>query len=433
MEVGSISGRIGGSVFAIVVAFLFTAQALAAPPSGFTTPRVIGFTQGDDWEPWVEADDFGNVYVAWAHFGSVPGCDTCSSPVALIQVSHDAGGTFGPPRALNPVPVSYQIDLQVETNDAGTVWVAYLQDKDTIVQRSDDFGETWSAAVPANVDIKESWTDKVGLAVKGQDVYVSFSIAQRYYVSHSHDGGSTFTAVQLNTRSKDTAWTLTSGGAIDSKGNVYFSWVGIHSSGGGKLEPQEVFLTKSTDGGHSWSFITLHEDLPSGPSCLEFSCAWDFWGPQMVVGVDAADNVYVAYNAGVVSNGPPFIWFQSSTDAGATWSARKVVHSDGLSSAFHLFPAIVGGSPNNVHISWMDNREGNFNVYYRTSSDGGDTFGKEAKVNKNLGFRYQKANGFEFTYGDYYGLDLGPRGVVHLAWGESPDYIGPGNVFYSHN
>jgi photosystem II stability/assembly factor-like uncharacterized protein len=420
------------ALFSILLTLLLVAPVVSAQTRGFTTPFVVGFTRGDDWEPWVEVDAFGNVYVAWAHFGEVPGCETCSDPAAMIQVSRDGGDTFGPPRPLNPAPVDYQIDLQVEANSAGVVWVAYLQDKDTVVQRTDDFGETWSAPVRANVGIKESWTDKVGLAVQDDSVYVAFSIAQRYYVSYSHDGGRSFTAVQLNKRSSDTGWTLTSGGVVDSRGNVYFSWVGVHQSGNA-LGPQEVFLTKSSDGGRSWSTITIAEDLPPGPDCSEWSCGWDFWGPQMVVHVDASDTVYVAYNAGLVDQGPPYVWFQASRDGGNTWTDRKVVHADGLSEAYHLFPAIVGGARGEVHVSWMDNRFGRFNVFYRTSSDFGATFGPEVKVNRNLGFRYQSDAGFEFTYGDYYGITRDARGRIHIAWGEGPDYIGPGNVFYSHN
>lgn len=162
-------------------------------------------------------------------------------------------------------------------NDAGTVWVAYLSGKDTLVQRSDDSGKNWLKTPPvrANVGIQESWNDKIGLAVRGNDVYVAFSVAQRYYVSHSDDGGQIFTAVQLNKQAAETGWTLTSGGVVDSQGNVYFSWVGVHQSGNA-LGPQEVFLTKYSAENRTWSFITIAEDLPPGPDCSQFSCGWDF-------------------------------------------------------------------------------------------------------------------------------------------------------------
>jgi len=131
--------------------------------------------------------------------------------------------------------------------------------------------------------------------------------------------------------------------------------------------------------------------------------------------------------------GPPIVWLQASRDGGRTWSARTPVHADGVSRAYHLFPVIEGGLRGQVHVSWMDNRMGAFNVYYRTSEDGGATFGREVIVNANLGFRYQSDLGFEFTYGDYYGIARDPWGGIHLAWGEGPDYIGPGNVFYARS
>jgi hypothetical protein len=422
-------GLAAASAAVVVALFVLSMSNAIAARGDFKEPQVIGFAAGDDWEPDVAADGQGNVYVAWAHYGGVPGCDACGNPSAMIEISHDGGSTFAAPRPLNPV-AEYQVDLQVAVNAAGTVWVAYLNGKDTVVQRSHDFGTTWSAPVAVNVDAKNSATDKVGLAVQGSEVYVAFSIAQKYYVAASHDGGDTFASVQLNHRTKDTGWTLTSGCAVDSKAHVYCSWVGVHQSGNA-LGPQEVFLTKSEDAGASWSFIPLAEDLPPGPDCSEFSCGWDFWGPQMVVTVDAADNVYVAYNAGLEDQGSPFVWFQASLDGGATWTARKVVHADGLSDAFHLFPAIEGGSAKAVHVSWMDNRLGRFNTYYRTSTDGGATFGSEAILNRDIGFTYQHRNGYDFTYGDYYGIAVAAGGKVHVAWGEGPDYPGPGNVFYA--
>jgi hypothetical protein len=39
-----------------------------------------------------------------------------------------------------------------------------------------------------------------------------------------------------------------------------------------------------------------------------------------------------------------------------------------------------------VHISWMNNRKGQFNVFYRSSFNGGSTFSSVTMVNRNLGF-----------------------------------------------
>jgi len=424
---------LGAFLVGLLVVSVSVTSAAAAASISFTTPLVIGFTKGDDWEPDVAADGRGNVYVAWAHFGDVPGCDTCADPAALIQISRDGGRTWGASFPLNPTPegpdATYQIDLQVKVNAAGNVFVAYLEGKDTVAQRSNDFGRTWTTPVAVNADVKNSWTDKVGLAVRGEDVYVSYSIAQKFFVSASHDGGRTFRSTQVNQASSEFAWTLTSGGVVNSRGEAYFSWVGVHQSGNA-LGPQELFLSKSSDGGATWSVIQIEDDVPPGPSCLEFSCGWDFWGPQMVVGVDASDRLYVLYNAGETDQGPPRVWYRSSSDGGATWSARTTIHSD-IGGRFALFPAIVGGRAGEVHTSWMDDRTGQFNTWYRTSTDGGRTWSAEVQVSQfAAGFKYKKANGYEFTYGDYYGIAW-DGSKAHIAWGEGPDYIGPGNVWYA--
>src|SRR3990172_8754970 len=86
--------RVASAFFAIVVSVLMlsvTSATAASATISFSTPQVIGFVKGDDWEPDVAADGRGNVYVAWAHFGDVRGCDTCSDPAALLQVSRDGG------------------------------------------------------------------------------------------------------------------------------------------------------------------------------------------------------------------------------------------------------------------------------------------------------------------------------------------------------
>jgi hypothetical protein len=79
----------------------------------------------------------------------------------------------------------------------------------------------------------------------------------------------------------------------------------------------------------------------------------------------------------------------------------------------------------------MDNRTGQYNVWYRTSTDGGATWSQEVQVSQFAsGFPYKTADGFMFPYGDYDAIAW-DGAHVHLAWGEGPSYAGPGNVWYA--
>src|SRR2546427_630301 len=291
-------------------------------------------------------------------------------------------------------------------------------------------GDDWEPDVAADGsgNVKNGPTDKVGLAVRDSDVYVSYSVAQKFFVASSHDGGKTFASVQVNHETSTYGWTLTSGGAVDTHGTVYFSWVGIKQSGNA-LGLQDLFVTKSSDGGQSWTTSYAERGMPPGPEWKN-CCGWDFWGPQVVVTVDASDRVYVLYNAGTRDNGPPIVWYRSSSDGGASWSTRVAIHSS-IGSAWALFPAIEGGKAGEGHTAWVDNRPGQENMWYRTSTDSAVTCEREIQVSQfAAGFPYKTADGFAFPYGDYDAIAWDGT-HVHLAWGEGPSYHGPGNIWYA--
>ncbi len=415
--------------FAIVTAMTFVAASAAPAVTMFTTPVVMAYPPGgDDWEPAVASDGLGNVYVLSTHLTGVPGCSGCATDSIVVQVSHDGGRTFSAPKPLT-VSSSSQFDPQVKINSAGVVFVSYLLGKDTVVQRSDDHGATWSAPVAVNADIKQGPTDKDGLAVSGNDVYVGYDVAQRFFVSSSHDGGRTFATVLINNNTL--GWPLNGAAAVDSNGVVYMVWELVHKSGNAQ-GPQDVIVTKSTDKGATWTISTVDSNLPPGPPCPTF-CGWDFLGTGSAIAVDVAGAIYVLYNAPLVDNGAPYMWYKTSEDGGTTWNARIQVSAD-QTNAFHVFPAIDAGAAGDVRASWMDNRTGTYNVWYRSSSDGGKSWGSEVKVSQfRTGYKYVTQQGFAFPYGDYYVLDLDPKGTVHIAWGEGPDWVGPGNVLYSHS
>ncbi|MBN1689819.1 MAG: IPT/TIG domain-containing protein, partial [Dehalococcoidia bacterium] len=55
------------------------------------------------------------------------------------------------------------------------------------------------------------------------------------------------------------------------------------------------------------------------------------------------------------------MYYKRSTDGGANWGADTRLTNDAGSS---LTPSIAV-SGNNVHVSWQDNRDGNWEIYYK--------------------------------------------------------------------
>src|SRR5919202_2726148 len=357
----------------------------------------LGYPGGDDWEPAIAADRFGHVYVLWPHYGGVPNCSACPSPTALLQVSNDRGTTWSAPRVVTPNNLgTYQVDTQIAVDpiDGKTVYAAWLQNNksDTVVTKSTDFGQTWSAPVVA--DSTNAGTDKPILAVRGRDVYVGFNHSQKVWVAASHDGGASFTSYLVR-QNNEFGWSLAGGGAIDSHGNAYFSWAGYTQNGGAK-GPVNLYVSKSSDGGKTWS-STLVDVSSSPPDCSAYSCGWAFLGAQIALTADANDTLYALWNAGTVDKGPERMYFARSTDRGASWSVRQNV-SSAPAGVRHAFPALASGGKGDVRIAWMDTRNAPaWNVYYRTSANGGLSWSSETKLSSYVaGYSYLSDSGFKF-------------------------------------
>lgn len=86
----------------------------------------------------------------------------------------------------------------------------------------------------------------------------------------------------------------------------------------------------------------------------------------------------------------------------------------------HAFPAIVAGSADDVRIAWMDQRNTpHWNVYYRTSGDGGMIWLTESTLSNYVsGYSYIFSNGFGFPFGDYFDLTIDYLDHTQASWGE---------------
>ena len=426
-------GRRAGVVLPYVVEAppQFAAAAAPRPAAGFAPQTRVGFTTGDQWEPAIASDRFGHVYILYPQYLGVPGCATCYSPTMILQVSNDRGSTWTEPRLIHPEGSStgqWDAQIAVDPVDGRTVYAAWLQDgkSDIAVARSDDFGATWSV-VTANAT--NAATDKPILAVHGPHVYVGYNHAQKVWVSSSHDGGRTFSSVTVNKTGK-LGWSLAGGGAVDAAGRVHFGWAGYTQNGGAK-GPVYLYVSTSTDHGATWTTRTL-DVSGAPPDCSAYFCGWAYLGAQLTLATDSAGTLYALWNAGAADRAPNRIFFSRSSDGGLTW-LPKVDVSTAPGGAAHAFPAIVGGTPDDVRISWMDTRAGTlWNTYYRRSSNGGASWSAEADLSTDVtGYSYIEPGGFHFPFGDYYELAIDDDGTTHAVWGEALNYDTPGSIWYT--
>lgn len=400
--------------------------------------RLGGTLPGDQWEPAIAADAHGHVYVLIPDF---PPCTSkgCPSSIMELVTSSDNGATWSEPRTIVSTPGEAQIDVQIKVDpvDGRTVYASWLQNNKSLIEvaKSTDFGTTWKI-VTANQT--QAGTDKDILVVRGDDVYVGYNHAQTVWVSSSHDGGATFTSAKVN-QNAQFGWSLTGGAAIDTSNHVYFAWDGYEQNGQAN-GPVNLYVTMSSDGGKTWT-STLLDVSGSPPDCSAFSCGWAYLGPGIAMTSDTAGQIYVLWNAGPVDpdHSPERIWYSTSRDEGKTWSPKADV-SLAKQGVDHAFPAVAAGAAGDIRIAWMDNRSPlqHWNVYYRSSVDGGNTWSGESQLSSfdsadstPAYATYIFPDGFRFPFGDYFDLTIDSLGHTQACWGEGFNWLTPGSVWYT--
>jgi hypothetical protein len=419
-------GLAGKVLSVFTTAVLLNGLAVGA---SFSPQTRVGFTAGDQWEPSIAADRYRHVYVLYPQYNTVPGCSSCPSPTMILVISNDNGRTWQAPKLIAP-PGTGQFDAQVVVDpiDGRTAYASWLQDnKSTIVvAKSTDFGVTWTTVVANSTN---AGVDKDVLTVRGNDVYVGYNHAQKVWVSASHDAGATFTSAVVNPNGK-LGWSLAGGATIDPAGNVYYAWAGYTQNGGAK-GPVNLYISKSSDGGATWSLTLL--DVSGAPfDCSAYFCGWAFLGAQVTMTSDAGGTLYALWNAGAVDKGPERIYFSSSTNAGATWQPKQDV-SLAAQGVENSFPAIAAGAAGDVRIAWMDSRNAPlWNVYYRSSTNGGATWSGETRLSSYVaGYSYIQPAGFSFPFGDYFQISIDSAGNTQACWGEGLNYDTPGSIWYT--
>lgn len=439
----------------LLFAFVPNVASGASPSRAVTAATNVGFCGGDDWEPEIAAAS-RHVYVGIAHFPGDPSCDPASGGPREIYVrsSADGGRTFGPLVALPRLGYPRVVDVVVAIDDVTeAVYVSFLAfgsgfATDVLVAKSTDFGATW-ATTKVNGPLC-AFCDHPWLVAHDDNVYVMYASGEDHFLSRSDDGGATWAESLVL---EDSHVAFPEGAVLDAAGNAWFAWGDCLGSCTGKTAAIYQ-VSKTTAGTSDTTFARIAEGT-AGPHCPpSVSCGFAYWGPQDDIAIDAAGNLYLVWQDNLPDRPgrPPIVQLSSCSAAtdcteSANWHYVGRVDDKTASGCpggecYALYPRIEGGSAGRISVIWMDDRLGSsldhnngWNVWYRSSTTGGSSWtGPSVRVSQFDPDRSESdANGFDFPYGDYQGIDLlGNRAV--MVWGEGHNYIGgpsnPGHVIY---
>jgi hypothetical protein len=413
------------------------------PPDSAASPGWAGEqpfdSAADDWEPAIAADPSAPyVYALATRYGAAKPCPgNCPTPWMALRVSSDGGATWGPSKPLCACKGSGQFDPLIEVVPAtGAVYAAYMNGFNVVFTKSIDHGTSWSAPVKTYGNV--SWTDKPALAMSdgGRDVYISFNgpTGGDPYAAVSHDFGATWSQTKLVDSNR---YYFAFDADVAPDGTVYVAQSSLLYGGGGNKGTtptgtidEHVFISR--DRGATWE-DRLVASVQPGVACTADACPPDFYLGHTALAVDAGGAVVLLYDGATTAGGLQTIEARRSADGGRTWSAPVVLSTVGEESTS---PAVESRGSGDVRAWWMQTSGGGnvdaWNVWYRTSTNGGASWSSPVKLSDaSGGAGYKTATGFLEVYGDYGEMAITSAGKSIAIWAEGFSYAGPGGAWYN--
>lgn len=224
---------------------------------------------------------------------------------------------------------------------------------------STDTGLTWSADVRLTNNASSSQTPRI--VVSGANLHVVWQDNRdgnyEVYYKRSTDSGASWGSDTRLTSNPN--WSLFPTLAVSGP-SVHVLWMDDRDGN------RETYYKRSTDNGAGWS-----SDMR-----LSNDADWT-WSPAITAAGDTVHAVWYESDAG--GNLGKEIWYSRSTNAGVTWSSPiNLTNDPGVSMG-----PCVGASGSAVHVTWEDNRDGNYEIYYRRSTDNGASWGLDTRLTSN--------------------------------------------------
>jgi len=149
----------------------------------------------------------------------------------------------------------------------------------------------------------------------------------------------------------------------------------------------EIFYKRSTNEGETWETDIQLTNLPTSKALPSISAIGSY--------------VHIAWQDNRSGNSE--IYYKRSTDNGSNWEADVRLTNN---TAISEYPEIrAEGSV--VNVIWRDTRSGNYEIFYKRSTDGGNTWSADTMLT-------------EHTTGLASNISLTSTGMnIHIAWSDS--------------
>jgi hypothetical protein len=303
------------------------------------------------------------------------------------------------------------------------VYVAWQDDRagtgndDIYFTRSTDSGKSWMA--PVRIDLGDGAGANASayprLACQGSHVYCMWKDMRNGgtylpYFNYSSNNGVTWLASSTQLSQGSGYWSqMPLQGGIECTGSyVYACWWDDRDATG----LYQVFFNRSTNNGVSWGTNVRISDS-TGNLCLN---------PSMDI---QGNYVYIGWEDYRLS-GFSEIFFDYSSDNGATWQSPDIGPLDVGGIAMPAAVPQIKADGNYVYAAWQDSRRlgGLRDIYFARSTNNGATWQSDVRINwgtQPFGLLLQS-----------YPMMVAGNGYVTVAWLD-PRYFGPPNIYANNS
>ena len=308
--------------------------------------------------------------------------------------------------------INWGLDTRVSNNiyfssnpsvavSGSVVHVAWQDNRDgnyeIYYNRSTNGGTSWGTDTRLTNDSAASETPCISSS--GSVVNVVWTdnrngLQSEVYYKRSTDGGVSWGADTRLTNDPAGSW----GASVSASGLlVHVVWLD------GRNEYQNVFYKRSSDGGVNWGADTPLTNYDSTRIANS---------PSVAV---SGSNVHVVWMDSPRDTFAYEMFHKHSTDGGITWGPNTRLTTNYTSAT--LFSTLSASGPD-VHVVWDDNRNGNYEIYYKRSTDGGISWGADTRLTNN-----SASSVYPFVSAS------GP--VVHVVWMDIRD--GNYEIYYKRD